>query len=313
MSLRNLFSEPRFDWYQVTFFENVDPYKVLESAYLRFEGCSMQVAEHVLVKQYKRGVNVFLSGQRLFHLCIGGSGGDRPHIIASGSGSHRVYEWLRDDFPGAYSVARCDVCLDTVEPGMFDYLSKTQLQYANDCRIAIDQAGDWLAEGSPNGRTLYIGSRKKGSQAHTRTYEKGKQLKGEPEWVRFEVEVRPQHAPSKKKVALMTPFEVLVSVPWVKIMFLEMMHEHFLLERGGFAAISTTWVPTDDQRALIACMKQYGGVMERFVATLPEGWSDLGLALHEIREVYRENKKAKGGLGLNPYDEVIRKLSGGGF
>jgi DNA relaxase NicK len=49
-------------------------------------------------------------------------------------------------------------------------------------------AGDWLAEGSPSGRTLYIGKREYGKML--RIYEKGKQL-GDTDspWVRVELEL----------------------------------------------------------------------------------------------------------------------------
>lgn len=49
--------------------------------------------------------------------------------------------------------------------------------------------GDWLAEGSPHGRTLEVGRRENGKML--RVYEKGKQLgdKQSP-WTRFEIEIR---------------------------------------------------------------------------------------------------------------------------
>lgn len=54
---------------------------------------------------------------------------------------------------------------------------------------ASDVAGDWLTEGSPKGRTLYIGTREAGKL--TRVYEKGKE-QGDPlsPWCRVEVEFR---------------------------------------------------------------------------------------------------------------------------
>lgn len=50
-------------------------------------------------------------------------------------------------------------------------------------------AGDWLADGSPSGRTLYIGKRENGKML--RIYEKGKQLGDSVSpWVRVELELR---------------------------------------------------------------------------------------------------------------------------
>ncbi len=309
MSIRHFFTEPRFDWYQVTFIEGVDPWKVIESAYLHFEELKIHVAERVEVKQYNRALNAFLNGNRLFHFCLGGSGGDRPHIKATGAGSHQVYEWLRQEWQGAYAVARCDVCMDTTEPEMFDYLYKTQSKFANDEGISQDQAGDWLVPGSPAGRTFYVGSRKKGSQAHTRTYEKGKQLDAtNKDWVRFEVELKPQRGVAKREVALLTPTQALFSVSWVRAMFMDMMHEHSPLDKAAFKTISTTWQPNTLQKSLIALVKQYGRVLEQFAEGLPGGWHDVGEGLQEIAKIHGENKRAKGGLGLNPYDELLTRL-----
>lgn len=50
-------------------------------------------------------------------------------------------------------------------------------------------AGDWLADDSPSGRTLYIGKRENGKML--RIYEKGKQLRDTTSpWVRVELELR---------------------------------------------------------------------------------------------------------------------------
>jgi phage replication initiation protein len=50
-------------------------------------------------------------------------------------------------------------------------------------------AGDWLIDGSPSGRTLYIGKRENGKML--RIYEKGKQLgDASSPWVRIELEFR---------------------------------------------------------------------------------------------------------------------------
>lgn len=49
--------------------------------------------------------------------------------------------------------------------------------------------GDWLVDGSPKGRTLYVGNRKNSKMA--RIYEKGKQLGDtESKWVRVEIEFK---------------------------------------------------------------------------------------------------------------------------
>lgn len=305
-AIQEWFTAPRFDWYQVTFFENVDPMKVLESAYIHFETCSMQVADRVEVKQYKRAVNAYLDDERLFHLAIGGAGGDRPHIKATGSKAHMVYEWLSKDWPACYGVSRADVCFDTTEPGIFEYLSDMGKRYCVDHRVKANIAGDWDSPvGQGGGKTRYMGS--PASQAMVRIYEKGLQMSANPDWVRLEFQVRPSKAEDKKKVGLMLPIDVIHSVPWCSNFLAGVFHDH-LFDASGFVSIASTWEKTRSDRALVALVKQYGNVLDKLADSLPGGWSDVGLALNEVRAITQEVKSAKGGMGLNPYRDLVSRL-----
>lgn len=305
--LGHLFLAPRFDWYQVTFLDNVDPYDVLESAYNYFAESTMQVAEYAEVKQYARGVNVYhrpsISKDKLFHMCIGGSGGDRPHIKATGQASHLVYEWLSTEWSGSYAVSRADVCFDTTEPEMFRYLDSQSVEFATEKNITLSRAGDW--DKWEKGATRYMGS--KDSQAQCRIYEKGKQLDANPDWVRLEFQIRPSKANAKKMVASMTPEQVVMSVAWCASFLLYLMHAHGV-DKSEYQQISYGWKQSNDQRTMAAFVKQYGGFLSRFVECLPGGWDDLGAAVKYYMDVKESNGKAKGGLGQNPYDALMSHL-----
>lgn len=308
MSLKGLFSAPRFDWYEVTFTENYPPEELLGSALRRWDFADVVQARPKL-RQYQHAAEIRRGDQRIIHLCWGGCNVG-VHLLSSGQFAHDVYQWLREIFSGGYAVSRADVCLDTVEPGMFDYLTRCQVRFANDCRITQDQAGDWLKEGSPAGRTLYLGSMKAGSKALTRTYEKGKQLNQDPNWVRFEVEVRPQSAKSKELLSEMNPFAVMMSVKWVQRLVLEMLHDHGL-DLRMFQTISTSWSASDEQRAYMALIRQYGKRLKHDAENLPGGWPDVGLKLQAFVELLEENKRAMGGIGDNPYEEVLSRILAG--
>lgn len=306
--LTSMFTAPRFDWYQVTFFADVDPMQVLETAHIYFSIPGDDAQFHIVnpeVKQYKRGVNAFVSGNKLFHFCIGGSGGDRPHIRATGSSAHKVYEWLQKDWAGCFGVARADVCLDSTELGMFHTLNEDAKRFSFDRGVKTSMVGDW--DNPPavgDGKTRYLGSMK--SQAFARIYEKGLQLKANPHWVRLEFEIRPNKSADKRSAGAFSPLEFIHSVAWCSSFFSGFMRSYG--DSADYLKLGTVWTPTRVERSLIACMKQYGRSLDDLAASLPAGWADVGLALKAIHDIHAENKGARGGLGLNPYSELISRL-----
>lgn len=131
-------------------------------------------------------------------LCLGGNK-DTVLVQISGTGCPHI------DFPklaGLYErlnsinshprFTRIDIAADfhtgelTIEHAVEAY--KTE-QFKTKVQPTHSTMGDWLVEGSPMGRTLYVGSRKNSKMA--RIYEKGKQM-GDPlsKWVRVEIEFK---------------------------------------------------------------------------------------------------------------------------
>lgn len=118
---------------------------------------------------------------------------------------------------GVLTVSRMDVAIDAV--GDFDSIVKQVKPLALDLGMDLDVAGDWLVDGSPKGRTLYI---KRTNSDKMRIYEKGKEqrTKGEdPEapldWVRFEIQINSPKGKQNKHFKLVmagqTPLAVLES------------------------------------------------------------------------------------------------------
>jgi hypothetical protein len=299
--MHGLFSEPRFDWYAVTFKDSVEPDYLVRQALKHWNSSSVELVRPRL-PQYQQGIEINLGDRVIFHLCWGGCNSD-PHLISKGFSAHEVYEWLiKLDY--AYSVSRVDVCTDTVVPNMFDVLTKHQLAFSTARHIHPEPAGDWFTPGSPLGRTLYLGSRKKGSQAHTRTYEKGKQLDANPNWVRFEVEIKPQSADAKRSLAFLEPWPVMMSVKWVQALVLDMFQLSDMKD-AQFQSISSTWAISDEQKAYLSLIRQYGNRLKQDAEKLPNGWSDVGLKIKAFMELAEHHKRALGGIGTkNPYDSA---------
>lgn len=175
----------KWDWYQVTVKE-----RALDVL------CQMLSVAHPLADWrnmkgqhgYQHGLELVIGDRRVLHVLHGGQQGT-ANITASSDEAPALEAVLRQ-WGGPYRPTRVDSCLDWEEPGLFDSLAASLLQYATDSEIRISQLGDWHRGKS---RTLYIGSPQ--SPVQLRLYEKGYQLQGEdtehPHWVRLEVQVRP--------------------------------------------------------------------------------------------------------------------------
>lgn len=144
--MHGLFSEPRFDWYAVTFKDSVEPDYLVRQALKHWNSSSVELVRPRL-PQYQQGIEINLGDRVIFHLCWGGCNSD-PHLISKGFSAHEVYEWLiKLDY--AYSVSRVDVCTDTVVPNMFDVLTKHQLAFSTARHIHAEPAGeDFLTSGN---------------------------------------------------------------------------------------------------------------------------------------------------------------------
>lgn len=178
-----------------------------------------------------------------------------PSVQGSGAAAPLVAEVLRAEW--SHWVTRADVADDRAGEGAWEALYGPLLALADRRHLAVSQAGDWHR--GEAGRTLYVGSRS--STVFLRLYEKGKQLLGlgqeaDETACRVELVVRPTKL-VRREAAAWSPEQMWGAAEWSKeaaalLAGLEVervpMHE---------------WRPGDDERALRALVRQYGGTLAR--------------------------------------------------
>jgi hypothetical protein len=262
----------RFDWYAATVPGGVDEVVGAMLAEWDLAGVEDSRPKH----GYERGLKV-TRGDRVLAKCWwGGVNGEDVHAWASGSEAPALAELLRREWP-EHRVSRADVCEDYTAPDAWEQLSGVAVEVANKHRLKLDTRGDW-ARNLP-GRTLGVGSRD--SVAHVRVYEKGVQMaarghtSADPNWVRVELEVKPQKRDGKLLAAATAPSGLWGAAKWTA----------GLVERLGapeveIIKLGTVYQFPDINRSRAALLKQYGPTLTAWAEELG-GWESLGLKLGE--------------------------------
>lgn len=136
------------------------------------------------------------------------------YVEAKGETTPTVVAALRSAFP-SHGVPRVDVCEDYNEPGALDRLIAIARAHKGP-RVKSGYVA--LPDDDEDGRTWAAG--KRGGTGYMRLYDKGKQKEylhlGQPDWARFEVELRPHYSADKQAASLMSPVEVLSLCPWAR-------------------------------------------------------------------------------------------------
>ena len=197
-------------------------------------------------------------------------------------------------FKGLYQVSRADVRVDFVGEGAWDYLYGKSSSFCLENKIRTNCVGDWLT--GIKGRTFYMGATS--SVTQIRLYEKGKKEGANPDWIRFEIQVRPAKSKNKTMAALYSALEFWQSSKWTSILIANILS----LDKLEVKPLFDVWKASDDQRALRSMLLQYGNLLERVTDNLPNGWEGLGVVLQDLRSILKENKGQVGGFGSNPYD-----------
>jgi hypothetical protein len=192
--------EPVFDWYQATI--PAHP-RAIEVALMDALG-----VEHTNdtkgLRNYAYGMEFVRGGDVVARMMYGGANGN-PNVWASGEDAQAFASVIRDLWP-EHRVTRADSAYDFRGPGSWERLYDAAVSIADRKGLTLNTYGDWLRPDAPEGRTLYIGSRK--SPVLVRLYEKGKQLRASGvvaprnsplDWVRLEIQVRP--AKDRKSIA----------------------------------------------------------------------------------------------------------------
>lgn len=279
-----------FDWYAATIDD--DPTTIAE-ALASWLGGSWRTTRGM--RNYSAGAEIVRDGDVIARMLYGGNGDAPPNAWASGADTPPFVEAVRALWP-RHRVTRVDSAYDfkVGEPwakllGLCEHVARHLPDGTERKRpLALDTRGDWRTEGSPKGRTLYVGSMQ--SPVFARLYEKGKQMRGAfPDqadkysagWVRLELQVEPQKA-AKWEYATLSPEEVWGAAKWARQL-------HGDVFGSELAASPVTYVrPADDARAWMYLLKQYGPLLRRRFdlarektpdATLEALWAGIGLDL----------------------------------
>ena len=180
------YEPPRFDWYQATV-------EMSGSDLVDLALTALGDEAPVFVKGqngYARGWEIRRQGSRSALVLEGGQQ-EFPHIVGTGPDAVAVARLVRRFSASVvHRVARCDVAVDTDSPGAFTAL-------CDGLRATVRGSGVrgllmHNPDSSADGATYYVGA--KTSEVQARLYEKGKQLPAaeRPEWVRYELQLRPQ-------------------------------------------------------------------------------------------------------------------------
>lgn len=201
-----------FDWYGASIHIK-DPQSIIDIAMTYFVGDYREAKPQ---KPYLQAFEMFCGEDVIFKVSHGGIN-PNPYLVASSNNSSRVSEFLKLHFPN-HSVSRFDTAIDFDETGAWKSLVDLGFYLAEKYNLKVNQMGDWRDEGK-GGRTLYIGSRT--SVTYLRIYEKGKEqiqklidVDASKNWVRVELEVKPQNKGAKAFASKMKPHELFGSSKW---------------------------------------------------------------------------------------------------
>jgi DNA relaxase NicK len=244
----------RFDWYQASI-PGASP-EVVMAALSEFDyyGSWEQMRP---LKNYDSAAAFVVGNETRFKIHFGGQNVEHgPNVVGSGASAQALADVIRTRFP-AHRVSRVDSCEDYHHPDAYGYLRKAALKIAKQQRVQCREIVKPLPE-SDDGRTLYLGSQS--SVVSMRIYEKGKQLGCEGEWVRAELQVRPQKD-VKTIVAMLDSTEVWGLSKW----------SHSMAEQLGKKGLqrvdAQVYEQSDHDRAYRFMIKQYRRVLEQMLAS----------------------------------------------
>lgn len=252
----------KFDWYQASIPE-VNPNLVMSTlAGSEYYG---QWVETRPLKGYDVGAQFVVGDQVLYRINHGGQNAQfGANVVSTGSSAPRLAEVIREKFP-SHRVTRVDSCEDYHHADAYDFLRKKALKIAKENKVSVREIVKPVAD-SDDGRTLYLGSQK--SAVTMRIYEKGKQLGCGVEWVRAELQIRPQKD-LKSAFAVLSPEECWGLAKWSQLMAVQ-------LGRKDLARVDAQiYQAADAARAYRWMLKQYAQVFETLKAT-HGSWETVG-------------------------------------
>jgi DNA relaxase NicK len=262
----------KFDWYQASIPE-VDPEVVMRT--LSASDYYGEWEESRPQKGYDKAAQFVIGSEVKYRISHGGQNSQYgAHVIGSGGAANELAGIIREHFP-MHRVSRMDSCEDFHHKDMYRHLRKIALLIAKEQKVQVREIVKPLKE-SDDGRTLYLGSQS--SAITMRIYEKGKQLDCGTEWVRAELQVRPQKD-VKLIAAALSAEQVWGLSKWSHSMAIKLGNTD--LQRVD----AQVYQQADHDRAYRFMLKQYRRVLEQMQAShgSPEAvgaqiFQDLALA-----------------------------------
>lgn len=198
---------------------------------------------------YKRSHKVNGDDFELTILDLGTDGW--PHIIGSGA-SANIARQISRALGCAGRVSRIDIACDSLE-GWLPAEGRA-LKWADEHpKTAIIHMGDIYRQ--ERGRTIYIGA--PSSERRIRIYEKGIQTGGEPNWVRVELQYRPNNRNAKAWAFESSMQDIADS------------SRAFVALRAEAGLYSPPAYQRPERQPLLALAHQYGNVLREHV---PDAW-----------------------------------------
>jgi hypothetical protein len=269
----------KFDWYQASI-PDADPNVVMATlAASEFYG---EWQEARPIKGYSQGARFVLGDEVLFKINHGGQNLEfGPNVLGSGSSAPKLAGLIRNNFPN-HRVSRVDACEDYFHADAYDYLRKLALRIAKDQRVQCREIVKPLSE-FDDGRTLYLGA--ESSSVSMRIYEKGKQLGCDTEWVRAELQVRPQKS-LKDIASMLSPVDLWGTSKWSHAMAIKLGNDS--LQRVD----AEVYQPTDHNRAYRFMLKQYARCLESMLAVHGSPEAVGAQIFHDLADIASDHPKA---------------------
>jgi len=277
----------RFDWYQASI-PNVHPETIMEAiSKLEFYGDWEQIRP---MKNYDAAAAFVVGTETRFKINYGGQNEEfGANVVGSGTSAQALADVVRERFP-IHRVSRLDSCEDYYHRDAYDYLRKVALKIGKTHRVQCREIVKPLSE-SDDGRTLYLGSQT--SAVSMRIYEKGKQLQSDPEWVRAELQIRPQKE-QKSIIAHLDSTEVWGLAKWSHDMAVQLGKKN--LQRVD----ASIYQPSDYDRTYRFALKQYRRMFETMLALHGSPEAVGAQIFHDLAHL--EDEPAK--VALKPFKEV---------
>jgi len=258
-------STPRWDWYGASL--EVDSPTALDLIGSALDAAPRDSRPRLSYQHARE----FRAGDRTIAAVMWGGTNADPYVVGTSQDADTLATAIRTlGIP--HRVSRADVCIDIDAAGAFDALAARLRELALKAGLRLELIQD--PDRPERGRTLYVGSRK--GRGYVRLYEKGKKDDpSRPNWVRFEVELKPGSRVEKAHLSTLEPVDALGLLRWVR---------GFVAEQFNFAAAAAPVRLAnvgDDERALSAMVNQYGKVLAR-TAWRQGGWEAVGPLLRAL-------------------------------